>query len=223
MEKYTKFIPKFSIGDIISYKGFRYEIVDIITGEKFYAYSVRCIESAFVVENYTIVTTIEMKDENNMELVKNAKEQEEWIPQEGDIFRKKGIEKPLYQLCSKVGYSCFSFVQIMENGIAGGEIYVSTLVSEYELVKRPKNMQKTFEELLEPLLEPLRNYFQNKKELEDFIRNVNIQEEADKFKKEILLKEANGFNSILVSYGSDCYRLGMQNIIEQCKKYLTNG
>lgn len=212
-------MPKFSIGDIIEYKGFRYEIVDIITGEKFYAYSVRCIESAFVVENYTIVTTIEMKDENNMELVETTKKQEEWIPQEGDIFRKKGTEKPLYQLWSKVGYSCFSFEQIMENGVAGGEIYIPTLVSEYELVKRPENMRKEVGELLEPL----RKYFQNKKELEDFIRNVNIQEEADKFKKEILLKEANGFNSILVSYGSDCYRLGMQNIIEQCKKYLTNG
>lgn len=221
MEKNTKFIPKFSVGDIITYKGFRYEIVDIVTGEKFYAYSVRCIEPTFVVENYIeeIVTGIGMGGENNMELMESAKEQEEWIPQEGDIFRKKGTEKPLYKLWSKVGYSCFSFEQIMESGVAGGEIYVPTLVSEYELVERPKNTPKAIEDLLEPL----RNYFQNKKELEDFIRNVNIQEEADKFKKEILLKEANGFNSILVSYGSDCYRLGMQNIIEQCKKYLTNG
>ena len=218
MEKNTKFIPKFSVGDIITYKGFRYEIVAILTEEKFYYYSVRCIESAFEVENYTIVTAIGMKDENNMELVRSANEPEEWIPQEGDIFRKKGTEKPLYQLCSKVDYSCFSFVQEMECGAAGGEIYVSTLVSEYELVKRPKNVRKAVEEMLEPL----RNYFQNKEELEDFIRNVNIQEETDKFKKEILLKEANGFNSILVSYGSDCYKLGMQNIIEQCKKYLTN-
>lgn len=218
MEKNTKFIPKFSVGDIIEYKGFRYEIVAILTEEKFYYYSVRCIESAFEVENYTIVTAIGMRDEKNMELVRSANEPEEWIPQEGDKFRKKGTEKPLYQLCSKVDYSCFSFVQIMESGAAGGEIYVSTLVSEYELVERPKNRPKAIEDLLEPL----RNYFQNKKELEDFIRNVNIQEEADKFKKEILLKEANGFNSILVSYGSDCYRLGMQNILEQCKKYLTN-
>ena len=218
MEKNTKFIPKFSVGDIIEYKDFRYEIVAIFMEENFYYYSVRCIESSFEVENYTIVTAIGMKDENNMELVESAKEQEEWIPQEGDIFRKKGTEKPLYQLCSKVDYSCFSFVQIMESGAAGGEIYVSTLVSEYELVERPKNRPKAIEDLLEPL----RKYFQNKKGLEDFIRNVNIQEEADKFKKEILLKEANGFNSILVSYGSDCYRLGMQNIIEQCKKYLTN-
>ena len=68
-----------------------------------------------------------------------------------------------------------------------------------------------------PLL--CKNY---KKELEDFIRNVNIQKETEKFKEEVLLKEANDFNSIFVSYGSDCYRLGMQNIIEQCKKYLTN-
>lgn len=218
MEKNTKFIPKFSVGDIITYKGFRYEIVAILTEENFYYYSVRCIESAFEVENYTIVTAIGMRDENNMELVRSANEPEEWIPQEGDKFRKKGTEKPLYQLCSKVDYSCFSFVQIMESGAAGGVNDVSTLVSEYELVERPKNMPKAIEDLLEPL----RKYFQNKKELEDFIRNVNIQEEADKFKKEILLKEANGFNSILVSYGSDCYRLGMQNIIEQCKKYLTN-
>ena len=218
MEKNTKFIPKFSVGDIITYKGFRYEIVAILTEENFYYYSVRCIEATFDVENYTIATAIGMKDENNMELVRSANEPEEWIPQEGDIFRKKGTEKPLYQLCSKVDYACFSFVQIMESGAAGGEIYVSTLVSEYELVERPKNVRKAVEEMLEPL----RKYFQNKKELEDFIRNVNIQEEADKFKKEILLKQANGFNSILVSYGSDCYRLGMQDILEQCKKYLTN-
>ena len=221
MEKYTKFIPKFSVGNIITYKGFRYEIVDIVTGEKFYAYSVRCIEPTFVVENYIeeIVTGIGMGGENNMELVESAKEQEEWIPQEGDKFRKKGTEKPLYQLCSKVDNLCFSFVQIMESGAAGGEIYVSTLVSEYELVERPKNTPKAIEDLLEPL----RKYFQNKKELEDFIRNVNIQKETENFKKELLLKQANSFSSILISYGSDCYRLGMQNIIEQCKKYLTNG
>lgn len=221
MEKYTNFIPKFSIGDIIKYKGFRYEIVDIVQVKKFYSYSVRCLESTFVVEDYIeeIVTSIGIKGENNMELVESAKKQEKWFPQEGDIFREKGTEKPLYQLCSNVGHSCFSFVQIMESGAAGGEIYVSTLVSEYELVERPKKLEEAFEDLTEPL----RKYFQNKEELEDFIRNVNIQEETDKFKKEILLKEANGFNSILVSYGSSCYRLGMQNIIEQCKKYLTDG
>lgn len=149
---------------------------------------------------------------------KNTKKQEEWIPQEGDIFRKKGTEKPLYQLCSKVGYSSFSFVQIMESGIAGGEIYDCTLVSEYELAERPKKL----EEAVEDLFEPLRKYFQNKKELEDFITNVNIQKEAEKFKEEVLLKQTNGFNSILVSYGEGCYRLGMQNIIEQCKKYISN-
>ncbi len=220
MEKYTKYIPKFSIGDIIKYKGFRYEIVDIVTGEKFYSYSVRCLESTFIVEDYIeeIVISIGMKSENNMELVESAKKQEEWIPQEGDIFRKKGTEKPLFQLCSKINYSCFSFVQIMESGIGGGEIYDSILVSEYELVERPKKL----EEAVEDLLEPLRKYFQNKKELEDFIRNVNIQKETEKFKEEVLLKQANDFNSIFVSYGSDCYRLGMQNIIEQCKKYLIN-
>lgn len=222
MEKYTKFIPKFSIGDIIRYKGFRYEIVDIVTGEKFYSYSVRCLESKFIVEDYIeeIVTSIGMKGESNMELVE--KKENEWIPQEGDIVRKKGTEKPLFQLCSKTGYASFSFVQIMESGIAGGEIYDSTLVSEYELVERPKKLEEAVDDLLEPLFEPLRKCFQNKKELEDFIRNVNIQKETEKFKEEVLLKQANGFNSILASYGSDCYRQGMQNIIEQCKKYLSN-
>ena len=84
MEKYTNFISKFSIGDIIRYKGFRYEIVDIVTGEKFYSYSVRCLESKFIVEDYMeeIVTSIGMKGENNMELVESAKKQEEWIQQE---------------------------------------------------------------------------------------------------------------------------------------------
>lgn len=224
MEKYTKFIPKFSIGDIIRYKGFRYEIVDIVMGEKFYSYSVRCLESKFIVEDYMeeIVTSIGMKGENNMELVESAKKQEEWIPQEGDIVRKKGTEKPLFQLCSKIGYASFSFVQIMENGAAGGEIYINTLVSEYELVERPKKLEEAVEDLVKPLFEPLKKYFQNKKELEDFIKNVDIQKETEKFKEEVLLKEANDFNSILVSYGSDCYRQGMKNIIEQCKKYLTN-
>ena len=105
-----------------------------------------------------IVTSIGMKGENNMELVESAKKQEEWIPQEGDIVRKKGTEKPLFQLCSKTGYASFSFVQIMENGAAGGEIYINTLVSEYELVERPKKLEETVEDLVKPLFEPLKKY-----------------------------------------------------------------
>ena len=98
-----------------------------------------------------ISTNIGMKGENSMEQVESAKKREEWIPQEGDIFRKKGTENPLYQLCGKVCYSHFAFVQIMESGIAGGEIYVSTLVSEYELVERPKKLEEALEDLFESL------------------------------------------------------------------------
>ena len=52
---------------------------------------------------------------------------EKWIPQAGDTVRLKGTEKPLYYLCKRIDYGMFSFVQIMENAIGGGEI------SEYSL------------------------------------------------------------------------------------------
>lgn len=70
---------------------------------------------------------------------------EKWIPQVGDTFRLKGTEKPLYHLCEKSGYAMFSFVQEMENGIAGGEVSEYTLLSNYELVKKPNKLENILE------------------------------------------------------------------------------
>lgn len=77
--------------------------------------------------------------------LKKIKEQE-WEPQPGDKFRKKGTCSPLYYLCSKREDGIhFGFVQEMENGAAGGEISIFALKTEYELVER----LKPFEELIE--------------------------------------------------------------------------
>ena len=66
---------------------------------------------------------------------------EKWTPQVGDTFRLKGTEKPLYHLCGVTNYVMFSFVQEMENGIAGGEISEYDLAKNYELVERPQKIE----------------------------------------------------------------------------------
>ena len=73
---------------------------------------------------------------------------ENW--QEGDIVRRKGTEKPLYQLCSKTDTG-FRFVQIMDIGAAGGEFSVLTLDKDYELVERIKPIEESLKELFDPL------------------------------------------------------------------------
>lgn len=73
---------------------------------------------------------------------------EKWTPQVGDIFRRKGTEKPLYRLCGKSNYFYYRFVQITESGIAGGELYLYDLCKNYELVERPKTIDTMFKEQL---------------------------------------------------------------------------
>lgn len=74
---------------------------------------------------------------------------EKWTPQVGDIVRLKGTEKPLYHLCGISNYCMFSFVQEMENGIAGGEISEYVLVKNYELVERPQKIEDAMETIWE--------------------------------------------------------------------------
>ena len=71
-----------------------------------------------------------------------------WKPKTGDIFRRKGTEKPLYRLCGKSNYIYYSYVQIMESGIAGGELSIYDLCKNYELVERPKTIDTMFKEQL---------------------------------------------------------------------------
>lgn len=67
---------------------------------------------------------------------KQLQEIEEWCPQVGDVFRKKGTEKPLYHLCSINENGNFSFVEDRISGIAGGtDISAFTLKREYEFVE----------------------------------------------------------------------------------------
>ena len=61
---------------------------------------------------------------------------ESWIPQSGDIFRKKGTTYPTYTLGTPLDYNRFSFMQNMENGAAGGSLYEWDLIENYELVER---------------------------------------------------------------------------------------
>ena len=59
---------------------------------------------------------------------------QEWQPKVGDTFKKKGTEKPLFHLCCKNEDCSFSFVQEMEDGIAGGAISLYSLQKDYEPV-----------------------------------------------------------------------------------------
>ncbi len=70
-----------------------------------------------------------------------------WIPQVGDTVRLKGTEKPLYALCGvNQNNFNFTFVEIRNNGIVGGEISQYTLMKDYELVERPKKLEDILEE-----------------------------------------------------------------------------
>lgn len=82
----------------------------------------------------------------------------EWIPQSGDRIRKKGTIKSIYVLCSKTDLG-FKFVEEREVGIAGGELSIWDLRENYELVERPKTIDKALEELFKPLTD----YINNKK------------------------------------------------------------
>ena len=84
---------------------------------------------------------------------------ENW--QEGDIVRRKGTEKPLYQLCSKTDTG-FRFVQLMENGAGGGEFSRFALDADFELVDRIKPIEESLKELFDPLYKYVKtNEFRN--------------------------------------------------------------
>lgn len=78
----------------------------------------------------------------------------EWFPQSGDIVRLKGTEKPLYQLCDKdLNNTFFNFVEVGENGIAGGIIYIFELLKDYELVKKYVDIENFLkEEIIDKIL-----------------------------------------------------------------------
>lgn len=80
-----------------------------------------------------------------------------WIPQVGDTVRLKGTEKPLYALCGvNQNNFNFTFVEIRNNGIVGGEISQYTLMKDYELVERPKKLEDILEEqITKPFLKSM--------------------------------------------------------------------
>ena len=97
------------------------------------------------------------------------KVEEIWIPQSGDIIRKKGTTEPTYTLCRKEGIY-FSYVQNMDNGIAGGYLSVYSL-SDYELVERPKTIEEAINELFKPLMEATNKQKQEWSEEDEDIMN----------------------------------------------------
>ena len=94
-----------------------------------------------------------------------------WIPEIGDIFRLKGTEKPLYHLCGMTNYGMFSFVQEMENGIAGGEISEYSLLKNYELVENPNKLENVLNNAI------IKTIMENKTRFEKF-GNVMIDLET---------------------------------------------
>ena len=71
-----------------------------------------------------------------------------WKPKKGDIFRRKGTEKPLYRICGKSNYIYYTFVQITGSNLDGGEISMNNLCKYYELVESPKTIDTMFKEQL---------------------------------------------------------------------------
>ena len=71
-----------------------------------------------------------------------------WKPKNGDIFRRKGSEKPLYRICGKSNYIYYTFVQITGSNLAGGELSMNTLCKYYELVESPKTIDTMFKKQL---------------------------------------------------------------------------
>ena len=83
---------------------------------------------------------------------------EKWTPQVGDTFRLKGTKKPLYHLCEMTNHGMFSFVQEMENGIAGGEISEYSLIKDYELVENQQKLEGFLNDIIaKPILENMEN------------------------------------------------------------------
>lgn len=67
--------PKFKVGALIEYRGMRYEIIDVLVGERNYRYEVRCIEPKFWVDDHIddVVTGIGMAGEEKMKLIEADK------------------------------------------------------------------------------------------------------------------------------------------------------
>jgi len=67
---------------------------------------------------------------------------EVWIPQEGDIIRKKGTEKPLFKLCGRDEQKPWVYTISQINEISLSDIVV-TNVSDYRLMNDYEPVEKT--------------------------------------------------------------------------------
>ena len=93
-------------------------------------------------------------DAEHKQLKKIEQKSNDWEPQTGDTFRKKGTTSPTYHLCDKREDGItFGFVENRKVGIAGGEITIFALKNDYELVERPKSIEDVVEEELNRALQ----------------------------------------------------------------------
>ena len=72
-------------------------------------------------------------DENEKRVIRKT----EWFPQEGDFFRKKGTDKPLYQLYMRLNFAYFSYLEITDKGYKLGEIKIDDLLNDYAPIQKP--------------------------------------------------------------------------------------
>ena len=127
--------PKFNVGDWLvenhpnSYARFIQilEIVDV-QGKKRYRISRD-------IHNDEDVSECEFIENNwhpfNIQDAKDGDAEPAWEPKTGDVCKPKNGGNNIH-LCDQKG-SIFDFVEDVKNGIAGGQIYLSTLLKDYEL------------------------------------------------------------------------------------------
>ncbi len=76
----------------------------------------------------------------------------EWTPMSGDIVRLKGTENPTYSISQDDNLGdYFVFIQNDVPGLVGGNVSLTTLLRDYELVERPKSLEDKLGKMVEKL------------------------------------------------------------------------
>lgn len=143
---------------------------------------------------------VEVVDAEKKELKKVEQKPVEWNPQPGDIFRKKGTEKPTYTLCSRgEDKITYGFVENREEGIAGGDISIFSLQENYELVERLRPIEEVIGEEFNKQLNQLKKTKKNNQELtwfKKFLCNITNLGKPDEKELEELKSNAKGLLKI---------------------------
>ena len=114
--------------------------------------------------------------DNENKSLKELPNKEQWIPQEGDIIRKKGTYKPLYRICGQCEQKPWEYtiVQINDEMLAGGNVTYYALMTYYELVVKASS-EKFNSDNIQPL---------TKKEVEKLREEIDLKPLRTEFGKQ---------------------------------------